>query len=113
MSLPMSLKDKIRRNRRQWTQTAIAQAAIITAETGLHLADLLSTRAWLSLAGLSGLYLAWDLIMLTQVIRTQRFYNANPAAAYVAEIRNAFGPPASNQAADAIISNQLKPPASW
>ncbi len=89
---PASLRAGITRNLRDWSGLASLQAAYITLFTSLHAAGLLRLSAMLAGVIVSGLYLAIDLYMITWGLRMRREYDANPAIAYLAEIRNAFGP---------------------
>jgi hypothetical protein len=87
-----SVREKIRHNLRGWTALAAVQASYIGLFTGLYLTGIIPMRSWLSGTIPAGLFLAYNVRMLTLTIRAMHAYKTNPIAAYIVEMRNTFGP---------------------
>lgn len=88
----LTLRSRITRNRRGWAVLAVLQTGSLGLSAGLLAAGLLSAGAWLGWSAVTVIFLASSFRHLWLTTRALRTYDANPVAAYIAEIRNAFGP---------------------
>lgn len=88
----LSVKQKIARKRRQAT---VATASNLVTCTCLTIAAYRShwDHWWFPLLLLTAGLTAFRAWQLRRIVHAQRVYNANPAAAYLVEIENAFGAP--------------------
>lgn len=89
---PASLRAAIVRNARMWLALAGVQVAYIALWTSLYAAGLMPRTSMIIGTAVSGAYLAVDVYMLSVAGRAWRTYKSDPIAAYIAEIRHAFGP---------------------
>jgi len=85
-----TLREKIVRNRRILAIASGCETLSIAVFASLWLAGVTPSWALVAVAGI-GLALVFDLRNLRRTESALKFYDANPAVAYLAEIRNTFG----------------------